>query len=85
MDLDGVDYLVASDDMLYVVHLEQVETVWIVFLIFSTPSDPGLQVVFYMAASLSKARARRIPRDVSSSDESSHEVLEDANILPRQF
>jgi len=85
VDLDGVDYLVASDDMLYVVHLEQVETVWIVFLIFSTPSDPGLQVVFYMAASLSKARARRIPRDVSSSDESSHEVLEDANILPRQF
>ena len=52
---------------------------------FSTPSGPGLQVVFYMAASLSKARARRIPRDVSSSDESSHEVLEDPNILPRQF
>ena len=29
--------------------LDQIETVWIVFLIFSTPSHPGLQVVFYMA------------------------------------
>ena len=38
-----------------------------------------------MAASSSKARARPIPRDVNSSDESSHEILEDANILPRQF
>ena len=38
-----------------------------------------------MAASSSKARARPFPRDVSSSDESSNEILEDANILPRQF
>jgi len=65
--------------------LDQIETLWIVFLIFSTPSHHGLQVVFYMAASSSKARTRPIPRDVSSSDESSHEVLEDPNILPRQF
>ena len=39
---------------------------------------------FLMAASSSKARARPIPRDLSSSDESSHEVLIDSNILPRQ-
>ena len=38
-----------------------------------------------MAASSSKARARPILRDVSSSDESSNEILEDANTLPRQF
>ena len=38
-----------------------------------------------MAASSSKARARPFPRDVSSSDESSNEILEDANTLPRQF
>ena len=38
-----------------------------------------------MAASSSKARARPILRDVSSSDESSNEILEDANILLRQF
>ena len=53
---------------------------------FSSPSHhPGLQVIHSMAASSSKARARPIPRDVSSSDESSHEILEDANIQPRQF
>ena len=37
-----------------------------------------------MAASSSKARARPIPRDLSSSDESSQEVLADSNIPPRQ-
>ena len=39
---------------------------------------------FFMAASSSKARARPIPRDLSSSDESSQEVLADSNIPPRQ-
>ena len=56
---------------------------WVDF--FSSPSHPGLQVIHSMAASSSRARARPIPRDVNSSDESSHEILEDANILPRQF
>ena len=37
-----------------------------------------------MAASSSKARARPIPRDVSSSEESSQEIIADSNIAPRQ-
>ena len=38
-----------------------------------------------MAASSSKARARPIPRDPSSSEASSQEVLEDSNIQPRRL
>jgi hypothetical protein len=38
-----------------------------------------------MAASWSKARAGPIPRDVSDSEDSSNEILEDATIEPRRF
>ena len=40
--------------------------------------------ILHMAASSSKARAKPIPRDPSSSEDSSQEVLIDANIAPRQ-
>ena len=38
-----------------------------------------------MASSSSKARAKPIPRDPSSSEDSSNEVLPDSNMAPRQF
>ena len=57
--------------------------------IFRSPA-PLLCITSYslMAASSSKARARPIPRDLSSSEDSSQdldEILTDSNIQPRQL